>query len=196
MEQDIFPEQQSDQPVSVLSFSKTLGCSHTAVQNAIRDGKIVRGVVRREGKPDKILPSMALEEWKRNVSMKQVEQNPTLVQNITGGNRAKKTESEQGEVKRIAEYEAREKYAKARTAELNLEVLEGSLVRREDVNRAQTAVGIEIRTMLESLGDRNIDNILAAGSRNASLLVLETAVHEILQRISDLGYTEEVAAEI
>lgn len=196
MEPDIFPDLADDRPVSLLSFSKTLGCSHTTIQNAIRDGKIIDGVCRREGKPDKIWPSIALAEWKKSVSIKQLEQSPALVQAITTGGRRGKSDTEQGEVERISEYEAREKYARARTAELNLEVLEGTLVSADAVNKAQASIGVEIRTMLESLADRNIDNIRAANSRNAAVLLLEDAINEILTRISDLGYTDELPPEM
>jgi hypothetical protein len=200
MEQDILAEPDKEQSISILAFSKSLGCSHTAIQNAIRDNKIVAGVHKRDGKPDKIWPSIALEEWKKSVSIKQLEQNPTLVEAITsgrgGGSRKQRSEGEQGEVDRISEYEAREKYARARTAELNLEVLEGTLVSVADVHKAQAAVGVEIRTMFESLADRNIDNIRAASTRNAAVLLLESAINEVLTRIADLGYSDELPPEI
>ena len=187
MEAQNTPEIEEEKPVSVLAFSKLLGCSHTAVQNAIKEGKIVNGLFKREGKPDKILPSIASKEWRESVSIKQIEQNPALVANLakSGDN----TEG-RGVVSQIAEYEAREKYARARTAELKLEELEGSLVSLEQVSEAQRAIGVEIRTMLEGIGDRHIDDILAAGSRNESLIILDRAINEVLTRLADLGYSD------
>lgn len=194
MENILAFDKENEKPVSVLAFSKILGCSHTAVQNAIRDGKINKGVFRRDDKPDKIWPTIASQEWRDSVSIKQIEQNPLLVENLSKieGNEP----GERGAISQIAEYEARQKYAVARMAELRLAEMEGSLVSLEEINEVQRAVGVEIKTMLEGIGDRNIDNILAGRSRNESLLVLDAAINEVLTRIAELGYTADKPAEI
>lgn len=194
MENILAFDSELEKPVSVLAFSKILGCSHTAVQNAIRDGKIVKGLFKREDKPDKIIASIASREWRDNVSIKQIEQNPALVENLSkfDGNEP----GERGAVSQIAEYEAREKFARARMAELKLAEMEGSLVSLEEINEAQRSIGNEIKTMLEGIGDRNIDNILAGRSRNESLLVLDAAINEVLTRLADLGYKADTPGEI
>ncbi len=55
-------------PISVRAYARRRGVSHTAVQRAIADGRLVRSVLRVGDGMAQILPTLADREWDRRTS--------------------------------------------------------------------------------------------------------------------------------
>lgn len=57
-----------DPPISVRAYARRRKVSHTAVQRAITDGRLVRSVLRAGDGTAQILPALADREWSRSTS--------------------------------------------------------------------------------------------------------------------------------
>lgn len=142
-----------------------VGVSNQAVSDAVKDGRIVRGFVEEGGKKY-IIPKVANAEWGKEF----VNDVPgTDLELMTKASQAKQMES----------------ILKTQKLQLEVDQLKGILVKKDEVYRSLYAMGVEIRSALQAVPDRTIDEILAAKSRHAAKKILDDAIEAAL-----LGLTE------
>jgi hypothetical protein len=74
---------------------------------------------------------------------------------------------------------------KARTAQLEYEELKGSLVNSKDVYKELFAVGQTVRSAMQAIPDKYIDNILACDTRQEASDLLNKAISQALEELSN-----------
>lgn len=185
--------------ISIREYGRRKGCSDTNVRKAIAAGYIVEGLDRSDPKRPKIIPSIADAEWsqytnpnqeritrtgKRNVF--QAPNEYVVPDDVPGRPQNKSATNVSGDATRAAAQKAQAVY-KAKLLELEYKEKLGELVNKQAVYNALFAVGQELRSALQSIPDRIIDNILASRTRNEAHLLLVNAIADALEKISDLG---------
>lgn len=193
--------------VSIREFARILGVSDVAVGKAIKAGKIVDAIDWSNPKRPKIDPVRAAEEWGKNYDptrmqteklgsgFKVVEKD----QNLLSEKNTKEKKSDGFEVVRdnpephpsqggrsIAEIKRQTAEVKLRLAAVELKHKQGQLVDKEMVYRSLFAAGQEMRTALQSIPDRCIDNILSADNRNEAHTILYTEITNALERLVEI----------
>lgn len=191
--------------ISLREYGRRKGCSDTAVRKAIKAEKIVKGVVVDiKGRP-RINPAVADVEWSRNVDpdRPRVAQKGKAIFDEGAETETTETDTEADEssapagVRRatgtdtsLAAAKRAQAVYKAKILELEMKAKQGSLVDRDQVYKALFAAGQEVRSSLQGIPDRFIDNILAARSRNEAHLILANAIADALDKLADLGNKE------
>lgn len=195
--------------ISLREYGRRIGTSDTAVRKAIKAEKIVQGVVYDDkGKPW-IIPDVANAEWSKSYdpSYQRVTQSGTPVSIYADAGNPKddassglKDESEtpppmdtgQARTADTSLAAARRAQAvyKAKILELEMKQKQGSLVDKQQVYKGLFVAGQEIRSAMQSIPDRVIDNILAARSRNEAHAILSNAIADALEKLADLGTRE------
>lgn len=85
----------------------------------------------------------------------------------------------------IAELKRKAIQLKLQSDALDLQRKRGALVDKSKVYAALFEVGKEIRLAFQSIPDRVVDAMLAAGNRTAAHAILSREIHDHLQRIAD-----------
>jgi hypothetical protein len=141
--------------LSIRGYAKHRGCSHTAVEKAIQQGRI------RTTASGLINPEEADRDWSRNTAAKREPTQPS----ITAGG---------GSVPSYSQSRAiREAYL-ARLAKLDYEKRSGKLVDAEEVARAITTLAMGTR-----------DGLLAIPTRIAPILAAETDERQVYQILDE-----------
>lgn len=157
--------------ISLREFGTKVGVSHVAIKKAIDAGYILKGLV--DGKIDY---AIAKKEWDSRPTAK-AEKKKT--KQITSAKKVNGIAAIN-----IQEAKRREAVFKAEKAQLDVEELRGKLVRKDTVMKELFAAGQEVRITLQSIPDKEIDNILAASSRNEALAILNAAIVSALESLS------------
>lgn len=155
--------------ISIREFAKRMKCADSAIRKAIQNGVISEGY---DSKKKKILYQKAKKEWEaRSAHAKKSELDKKQTTKSTQLN-AFMTLAEATRLSKI--YEAKKR-------ELEVAELEGVLVRKEYVYKELLQAGQEIRSALQTIPDKFIDNILACSNRSEAHSVLYSAITEALQ---------------
>jgi hypothetical protein len=181
--------------ISIRAYSRSKGCSDTAVHKAVKAGKIVNGLVIRDGKKF-IDPVIADAEWSTN-------HNPAY-EKVTkkggpvfgDGEPAPKAVPPSsapgapavpavGDGTLAAAKKAKAVYD-AQLARLDYETRAGKLVPKADVYKALYSAGQELRTSLMAIPDRVVDEMLSAPSRNDAHQMLVEAIASSLEALVDI----------
>lgn len=183
----------SEELISIREYARRKGCSDTAVRKAIISGKIVKGVVQKKNERPRINQAIADAEWMSNRDPdyrrttrkgKEVFEEASSVAPESQANDAPKADSSLAAAKRA------QAVYKAKILELEMKEKQGSLVDRDQVYKALFAAGQEVRSAVQSIPDRFIDNILAARSRNEAHSILANAIADALEKLSELTNKE------
>lgn len=180
--------------VSLREFGRQIGVSDTAVRKAIAAGKISKAVDYTNPKRPLIDPEIAVVEWGKNYD-------PSYhrTEKVTDGMGASKptsvgTDSENEPKtsggKSLASIKLQTAEVRLHKEALELKTKRGELVSKEKVYRSLFAAGQEIRTSLQALPDRVIDDILACKTRNEAHGVLYNAIADALEALSEIGNRE------
>lgn len=190
--------------ISLREYGRRRGCSDTAVRKALKAEKIVKGVeYDSKGRP-RINPAIADEEWRRNIDpiRPRVAQKGKAIFDEGDPDTTDELDTEapadipKGAPKdtstdvSLAAARRAQAVFKAKILELEMKQKQGSLVDRDQVYKALFAAGQEVRSALQSIPDRFIDNILAARSRNEAHGILANAIADALDKLADLGNKE------
>lgn len=183
--------------ITITEYARRRGCSDVAVHNAIKRGKIVKGVIRVDGKP-KIIPYIADAEWSASAKnpprvpgiLAHLENNPpppeppapVIEPYVTSQAPApaERTDSSTVEAKR------QKAVLEVAQAKLAYQKELGKLVDKDKVYKSLYMYGQELRAALQVIPDRCIDGILAARSRNEAHGILSDAIIEALENITDI----------
>jgi hypothetical protein len=178
----------AEERISLREYGRRKGVSDTAVRKAIHAGKIVEGVVKdKSGKPW-IIQEIADREWSSN-------HNPVYERTVKSGkpNAAAVAQKEpdapgvpeSGGNATLAAAKRAKAVFDAKLAELSFKEKSGSLVRKDEVYRALYAFGQSVRSAIQAVPDRVIDDVLSAGSRNEAHLLLQKALDEALLKLAE-----------
>lgn len=167
-------------PVSIRAFGRWLNVSDTAVHKAMKAGKISGNAIAKDGK---IIPKLAADQWGK-VYDPRYGNSRALESKFVDG--ASSQGVEEGGATLAAAKRAKAVYD-AKLAELEYKEKAGILVKQEDVYRNLFGFGQEIRSRLQAIPDRVIDEILACKGRNQAHLILYNAISIELEFLSELG---------
>lgn len=181
--------------ISVREYSRRRGCSDTAVHKSIERGFILESALKRDisGKIRGINPELADKQWASTFKPTKAK-NPKLAEAFANV----KQDPPVVEPEPDAEFQPRGKNAstakaqqmeaayKAALRKLEYERKSGQLIPKDLTYRTLFALGQEIRTSLQAIPDRVIDEILAAPTRNDAHTVLTREIHEVLSRLSSM----------
>ena len=183
----------SEERISIREYARRVGVSDTAVRKCIKAEKIVRGVeYDANGKPY-IIPSIANAEWAKSYdpSYERVTQSggratvysaaPQPIEDAV----APPSTNQTTDTSLAAARRAQAVY-KAKILELQMKEKQGSLVDKQFVYKTLFEAGQEVRSALQAIPDRVIDNILAARSRNDAHKILFDAISDALEQLSDI----------
>lgn len=163
--------------ISQREYARRLGISNEAVRKAIEAGKIVKGWDKKEGK---IILDIANKEWgalhfKNNIN--------EIVSEI-GGNKSEGNNLSLNGDSSFAEARRVKEIIQAQLVALDLKERKGELVKKDQVYKELYAFGQQMRTSLQAIPDRVIDNVLAAKSRSEAHTLVTEAIHEVLESLT------------
>ncbi len=160
--------------ISQREYARRLGVSNEAVRKAIDSGKIVKGWDKKE---QRIIFDIANKEWgalhfKNNIN--------AIVNDEGDGGTVGKNLSLNGDSS-FADARRVKEIIQAQLVALDLKERKGELVKKDQVYKELYAFGQQMRTSLQAVPDRVIDNILASKSRAEAHTLLTDAIHEVLE---------------
>lgn len=163
--------------ISIREFAKRVNVDHSSIREAMSNGRISDAAIS----DGKIKYEIAIKEWEAigggNSANKSVPELPA--EDTTPGDTIHiRKNASLSEAKRV------EAIAKAKLAQIELEKTKGSLVEKKEVYKELFAVGQEIRSALQGIPDKYIDNILACSTRSESHAMLFEAITEALAGLS------------
>lgn len=182
--------------ISIREYARRKGCSDTAVHKAIAAGKIVNGVIG-EGRGKKINQTIADAEWEANsdTTNERVTRSGKALHEPNEKHKPQKPKTDkaaeaakvqpQADTSLAAAKRAQAVY-KAKILELDMKQRQGQLVDRDQVYKSLFVAGQEVRSSLQAIPDRVIDNILAARTRNEAHKLLADAIADALEQLSGL----------
>lgn len=186
----------SKKHISIREYARRRGCSDTAVHRAIKAGHITDSALKKDknGRNRGIYPDQADLDWAQSYNPKNAKNAKlakTLLEKADADNAryapaAPSTKSGSGGPASKAKAQQVEAVFKAKLRELEYKEKTKALINRDQVYKELFAVGQELRSAMQSIPDRYIDEIVAADSRNAAHNILQTAIDEELKRISEL----------
>lgn len=176
------------QYISLREYGRRKGCSDTAIRKAIKSGKIVNGVIRNPGERPMIDPVVADAEWGMTFNPSYGDRSGKLHKSLeeSAGKVAPGTPDVEGG-RSLAEIKRQTAEVRLRLDALELKERMGQLVDKDAVYRALFAAGQEVRTALQAIPDRVIDDVLAARSRNEAHQVLFNAIADTLEMLSEIS---------
>lgn len=180
--------------VSIREYARRKGLSDMAVHKAIKAGHITEAsLLIKDGKRKGINPESADKEWSQSISYGKSRKPGVRSRFTNKGSSDKEPITDQhsdnslgGGAPSTAKAQQVEAFYKAKLRKLEFERKSGEVVDKAQVYRALFAAGQEIRTAFEGIADRFIDDILAAPTRNDAHTILQTAIDEALQSVSEL----------
>jgi len=174
--------------LSIREYARRKGCSDTAVHKAIKAEKIVKGVDYTNPKRPKINPDIADKEWsafKDPDYRRRARNGKEIFEEEVKPSEPVETATNPRTDTSLAAAKRAQAVYKAKILELEMKQKQGSLVDRDQVYKALFAAGQEVRSALQAVPDRFIDNILAARSRNEAHSILSNAIADALEKLAD-----------
>ncbi len=174
--------------VSRKELARELGCSHTAVCDAIKAGTIPQSVILTQGKHSFLNREQAIAAWATNRPFSgRGNYNPKLHERLV------KDANPAANIGAIQDDKVAANKARTGTAiidyklkALQLQKEEGALVDRDSVNRALFAAGDEIKQAVLALPARIVDEIIALqGDRHKIIRLMEDNLIQVLLKLSD-----------
>lgn len=177
--------------ISIKEYARRKGCSDTAVRKAIAAGKITKGVIDRDTKRPKILPSVADKEWATNFNPAYVRDAPIQNKLLEQVQEAPPAPVPDGR-KSLAELKRLQAEVRLQHEAILLREKKGQLVDKDHVYRALFEAGQQIRSAMMAMPDRVIDGLMAADSRNEAHTILTQAIIEALEVVTNVEASEVI----
>lgn len=188
--------------VSIRELARVVGVTDTSVHKAIKSGKIPAACINRSNpKKPLIYKPSALEAWGKKFTPKSVQSKPLrdalkaarpprpVEEIITQKpilNLSDLVEGEEIIISNNAEFDEAKRVraiTEARSAQLELAKAKGKLVERVKVDNELFDLGAIIRTSLQGIPDKHIDNILACATRQEAHSMLYKAITDGLEAL-------------
>lgn len=192
----------NEESMGIRELARFIGVSDNTVRKAITSKKIPETCINRSNpnRPE-IYVKRALEAWGKKFTPGTVQSKP-LRDKLKGPRPEKEpepaikqkpiidlsdlVEGEEIIISNSAEFEEAkrvEAITKARSAQLELAKAKGKLVERTKVDNELFDLGVIIRTSLQGIPDKHIDNIRAAGTRQEAHSIMYKAITESLEAL-------------
>lgn len=189
--------------VKISDFEQLVGVSTKTVMSAIKRGYIPSNIAYVVGTsataPYYLEPKQAAVSWyhslnsghpnQRKIRTALGEYIKTFDASVVEDIPACEENSEAAASMTYEEAQLREKVAKAKYAELELQEREGALVERVQVNEQLFAAGKELRDALLAIPDRITDIVMAADNRTTVYNTIYDAIAAELQKLADFQLT-------
>lgn len=177
-------EQGGREWVSVSEYARRRGCSRTAVQKAVAQGRIREGVRKNERGWWIIDPPVADEEWSRHtLPRKEIELAGREAPGPTAP-RSSIADEDKRTPQDLVHARALVEEARAELERLKLEQLRGSLVPAEDVSRLWFAATRAVREAVLPIASRLAAELAAESDAARVEIMIEG---ELLQALAGLG---------
>jgi hypothetical protein len=168
--------------LSLRKYAETLGISHTAVAKAIKTGYISSGY---DPTIKKIIVEKANEEWGKEIREKNKNQSVATEVPFEGTNLTEQDYKSLGETLSFVEARRRKEIYNAEIARVEALRVQKLYVEKERVYRQLFEFAKQLRTHLQVIPDRYIDNIIAARTRFDAHSILLNAINEALIDLSN-----------
>jgi len=178
--------------ISGREFSRRMGVSEKSIRDAIKIGKISDGIKMVDGKP-KIIFEIAKREFAENNIGGQTKYRAGEESDVQPTNYESSDEPVAGldGTATLAQATRAEKIFKAQKACLEVEELQGTLVRKEEVYRQLYQFGNVIKSSLQAIPDRITDELISLSSdRDAFYRLLSESIDEELLKLSEFKENE------
>jgi hypothetical protein len=180
--------------IPIRQYAKLKGVSDVAVLKAIKAGHIYGEAISygENGKRNGVNPKIADAQWSRTISVNKSRKDdvknrfPDAEQTPDPEPDSNAQFSGPTSAPSVAKAQQVEAVYKAKLRELEYKRKSGELISKDATYRALFSLGQEIRTALQAIPDRAIDEILAAPTRNDSHTVLTREIHDVLTRLSKM----------
>jgi len=170
--------------ITRADLARKLGCSRTAVINAIKEGKIPEAIILQQGKHSFLHEEKAIKFWQDSGFSGRGNYNPNLHKRL-----AQTVNVDDAQIKsKIAAGSARDATALLdfKMKSLEYKKMLGELVERDKVDKALFAIGDEIKSAFLAMPGRVVDELIAMqGNRHGIILRLESEIREVLLKITD-----------
>jgi len=178
--------------ISIRQYARERGISDVAVGKAIKAGHIYGDALLIEnGKNRGINPVIADQQWKKTINPSQSRKKNLEERFIHAKEeheyKESETFSEQKSAPSTAKAHQIEAVFKAKLRELEYRKKSGELISKDATYRSLFAIGQEIRSSLQAIPDRIIDEVLAAPTRNDAHTILSREIHDVLSRLSTIS---------
>ncbi|MFM7012790.1 MAG: hypothetical protein ACKO0Z_26270 [Betaproteobacteria bacterium] len=181
--------------LSVRQYAKEKGVDHKAVSNAIKTGKIKKGtgyVTHTDGRRY-IVRTIADKEWAENYQYTG-NGSPMLLQTLPISNAGVVEDEDDGDTggdddaykDALKKARTTKSILDAKLTQLEYETKSGAVVSKAQAERQLFEMGKRIRESILRVPDREIDTILAAGTRNQARELLYDALEAALLELSDI----------
>jgi biotin operon repressor len=169
--------------LSIRKYALLIGCSHTAVAKAIKNGYIVKGW---NTETKKIIVDAANSEWGNLIAEKNINTDPIPAKAMPfmTSYLSKNDNNQVSEEISFSEARRKKQIYDAEIARITALKEQGLYVEKEKVYSQLTEFGQIVRGRLQAIPNRVIDNILSAKTRNEAQLLLVTAIDEALESLT------------
>lgn len=164
-------------------YALKIGVSHTAVSKAIKNGYILKGW---NPKTKKINVDIANDEWGNYILSKNVGCEPIPAKDMPFKTSYLSKEDNNPVSEEISFSEARRKdqIYRAEISRITALKEQGLYVEKEKVYSKLFEFGQQVRSQLQAVPNRVIDNLLSSETRNGAYLILVTAIDEALESLT------------
>ncbi len=180
-----------DDVISVRAFANMMEVSAMTVSKAIKDGKIVEGVLRGDdGKVSGVDWRMAKKSWAKNHTMGQQGLSPVVAALEAEGELGVKlgvTNVNLNDTLDIADSKRLQEHYKAELAKIELEEKQKALVSAIQVKKDLYSFGVEVRVAMQGIPDACVDKVLLnAGDRRKAKREIADAVEFALNKLTEV----------
>jgi hypothetical protein len=193
--------------ISIRAYAKQLHVDEKAVRKAIADGKIKKGF---DKKTKKVIASIANKEWgfihevpkaQRGVSKAKVADKLNKKKAINKDDKSEENSDpdekdfsyteliKEIKISPTLQYQEairRKEILAIAREKMELEELQGNLVRKADVEKALYAIGDQLKKSLLNIPARCMDDIIASPNKVEANNILTLEINQVLQSISQL----------
>ena len=161
-------------PISVRAYARRREVTHTAVQRASADGRLVRAVEKRDGQPLRILASIADVEWNERTSPAHSRAAPA-----TGNGHDRFGAADDYRRSLVIE-----KVVRTKLAQVRLDEQQGRLIDAEEAGRAQFEIARLVRNQMFELPDRLADELALESDAHRVREILTREITDLMRKLS------------
>jgi hypothetical protein len=151
-------------PISLRAYARSRGISHTAVQRAVRERRLLQSLTFDDRGIAKISdPALADQEWNEFTRTRPLQQRPPASTNVLSGRESSELPSTQEQTD-YQKARATREYYEAQLKRLKYQTAVGELLCAEDVEKRAFNHARQVRDTLLSIPDRLAPLLAAEGN--------------------------------
>ena len=161
-------------PLSVRAYARRRGVTHTAVQRAIADRRLVRSLVQQGGEAPQVLASIADVEWNERTSPAHSRAAPPTA---SGHDRFGAPDDYRRSL-------VIEKVVRTKLAQVRLDEQQGRLIDAAEAGRVQFEIARLVRNQIFELPDRLADELALETDAHRVKEILTREVTDVMRKLS------------